>query len=141
MSDIQHGKHADTRSRIGIALSVDGVHWHRAQAEPVLGYGRAGQWDEQGLLAPRLWFDHGTYYLNYSGKDEKTGMSSLGHATATSVRNWVKSTRNPIIYHSQTRYREVEWGTPVQWKDRWYLLVTTYFDEGSTTLWVGVRPD
>jgi predicted GH43/DUF377 family glycosyl hydrolase len=126
-------------SRIGIAISSDGLKWSRLSDQPVLGFGRKGQWDESGLLAPRLWVDNGRYYLNYSGKDAETALSSLGHASADTLDRWAKSANNPMLHHSRVRYHEIEWGTPVWFENRWYLLASAYFDGGVTTLWQEVR--
>jgi predicted GH43/DUF377 family glycosyl hydrolase len=122
-------------SRIGIAVSTDGLKWSRIGARPVLGYGGKGQWDEMGLLAPRLWVQNKRYYMNYSGKEAETAMSSLGHASADTLDKWTKSAENPMLHHSKVRYHEIEWGTPVWFEKRWYLLATAYFDRGVTTLW------
>ncbi len=126
---------SEIQSRIGIAVSADGLKWSRFAAEPVLGYGGKGQWDELGLLAPRLWVENQRYFMNYSGKETETAMSSLGHASADSLGNWTKSAANPMLHHSLVRYHEIEWGTPVWFEHRWYLLATAYFDRGVTTLW------
>lgn len=126
---------SEIHARIGIAVSIDGLKWSRLSEEPVLGFGAKGRWDEIGLLAPRLWVENGRYYMNYSGKEADTAMSSLGHATADTPDQWTKSANNPMLHHSEVRYHEIEWATPVWVERRWYLLATAYFDRGVTTLW------
>ena len=127
--------HSEIQSRIGIAVSTDGLKWSRLSVEPVLDFGGKGQWDELGLLAPRLWVENGRFYMIYSGKEAETAMSSLGHATAGTLDRWTKSAGNPLLHHARVRYHEIEWGTPVWFERRWYLLATAYFDGGVTTLW------
>ena len=123
------------RSRIGIAVSADGLKWSRLPDGPMLGYGGKGHWDEMGLMAPRLWVEKGRYYLTYSGREAETAMSSLGHATAGTVDRWTRSANNPILHHSRVRYHELVWATPVWFEQRWYLLATAELDGGVTTLW------
>ena len=126
---------SEFHSQIGIAVSADGLKWSRPFTGPVLGFGGKGRWDEIGMLAPRLWVENGRYYMNYSGKEAETAMSSLGHASADVLDRWTKSAGNPMLNHSQVRYHEIKWATPVWWQRRWYLLVTASFDGGITTLW------
>ncbi len=130
---------SEIHSRIGIAVSADGLKWLRLSDQPVLDYGAKGRWDEIGLLAPRLWVQNSRYYLNYSGKEAETAMSSLGHATAEALDRWTKSANNPMLHHSRVRYHEIEWATPVWFERRWYLLATAYFDRGVTTLWQEIQ--
>ena len=130
---------SEIHSQIGIAVSADGLKWSRLSEKPVLAFGGKGQWDEIGLLAPRLWVENGRYYMNYSGKEAETAMSSLGHATAEALDRWRRSAKNPMLHHSKVRYHEIEWATPVWFERRWYLLTTAYFDRGVTTLWEEVH--
>ena len=130
----QEGR-SEIHSQVGIAVSTDGLKWSKLSAGPVLGFGEEGQWDEIGLLAPRMWMDNSRYYLNYSGKEARSAMSSLGHATAETPERWIKSAQNPMLHHLDVRYHEIEWATPVWFQRRWYLLATAHFDRGVTTLW------
>ena len=127
--------HSAVHSQIGVAVSADGLKWSRLTEGPVLGHGGQGQWDETGLMAPRMWVQDGRYYMNYCGREAQTVMSSLGHATAATVESWTKSANNPMLHHSQVRYHEVGWATPVWFEQRWYLLATAGLDRGVTTLW------
>ncbi|KPJ79006.1 MAG: hypothetical protein AMJ54_00670 [Deltaproteobacteria bacterium SG8_13] len=122
-------------SQIGIAVSTDGMKWSRLAAKPVLGYGGKGHWDEIGLMAPRLWVENGRYYMNYSGREAETALSSLGHATAETLDRWTRSAGNPMLHHTQIRYHEIGWATAVWFERRWYLLATANLDYGVTTLW------
>jgi len=128
----------DTHSQIGIATSHDGLNWIKNPANPILRFGPPDSWDEHGLLAPRLWYETGKYYLNYSGKSNSSkSASSIGHATATTLTNWVKSSKNPIIFSGSTRWEELEWGTNTRISDHWYMLTTAWADGGRTVLWIG----
>lgn len=127
----------DTRSRIGIATSDDGINWQKLAGTPVLGYGGSGEWDEYGLLAPRLWVEDGRYYMNYSGKYVASQYSSVGHAYSDSLVRWTKDSNNPMIDHNAVPYIEIEWATPARIGQSWFLLTPAYFDGGVTALWVG----
>ena len=127
----------DTQSRIGIATSDDGIDWQKLDGNPVLYYGGPGEWDEYGLLTPRLWIENGRYYMNYAGKDVASLASSVGHAYADSLTSWTKDSNNPMIDHNAVPYLEIEWATPVRIEESWFLLTPAYFDGGVTALWVG----
>lgn len=129
----------DTTSRIGIATSLDGITWTKHANNPVLTYGPAGAWDEHGLLAPRMWRDGGTYYMNYSGKyNDVNKYSSVGHATATDIGAWTKDANNPLLDEKLTPYLELEWGNPIKINGIWFLFCPAFFDAGKTTLWRGL---
>lgn len=81
----------DGTSRIGLAWSIDGIHFTRLSA-PVL-YPENDQYKkyewEGGCEDPRLIEDSlGTYYLTYTAYEGTT--ARLFIATSTDLRNWVK---------------------------------------------------
>lgn len=129
----------DIHSQIGIATSEDGLIWTKSLANPVLRFAPPGAWDDYGLLAPRLWYESGTYFMNYSGKtaSDPNLLSSIGHATAKDLDRWVKSSKNPIIYSGNTRWTEIEWGTNVRLANTWYMFTPAWFETGRTVLWTG----
>jgi predicted GH43/DUF377 family glycosyl hydrolase len=129
----------DVNSQIGIATSSDGINFYKRPGNPVLKYGPLGSWDTYGLLAPRLWFDFDGYRMNYSGKSaaiSKSG-SSIGHAYASNIDNWIKSSKNPIIFSGNTKWQELEWGTTIKIGDCWKMLTTAWVEGGATVLWHG----
>lgn len=77
---------------IGYATSSDGMTWSKA-AGPVL-LPTAGQWDQGGLLWPRVFKNGSTYELWYHSFDGTT--NKLGRATSTDGIVWHKDARNPL---------------------------------------------
>ena len=78
---------------IGYATSSDGIDWTKASG-PVLGP-TAGQWDQGGLLWPRVFKNGATYEMWYHGFDGAT--NKLGRATSTDGIAWHKDDRNPLL--------------------------------------------
>lgn len=84
------GKYNGT-SRIGLAWSLDGLHFHR-ESEPVLYPSNDSfkkyEW-EGGIEDPRVVRDSsGIYYMTYTAYDGKT--ARLCVATSTDLRHWTK---------------------------------------------------
>ena len=133
----------DTHSQIGLATSSDGIVWTKSSANPVLRWGATDSWDEHGLLAPRLWLEDGVYHVNFSAKSNgitSRSASSIGHATATVLTEWTKSSRNPILLSGNTRWHELEWATAYRENGCWYLLTTAWVEKGSTVIWKNCMP-
>ncbi|MFJ2954677.1 hypothetical protein [Streptomyces sp. NPDC087270] len=66
-------------SQIGYASSKDGTHFTEdTAANPVIGFGLAGQQDKCGLEDPRLFELHGTYYSFFTSVHPKADGSCLG---------------------------------------------------------------
>lgn len=66
-------------SQIGYASSKDGTHFAEdTAANPVIGFGLAGQQDKCGLEDPRLFELHGTYYSFFTSVHPKADGSCLG---------------------------------------------------------------
>ncbi len=83
-------------SAIGMAISEDGIHWHRIQSQPVLTPGNRGDWDGLYIESPEVVFDGSRYFLYYSGIDS-TYKVRIGVATSTDGVTWTKYENNPII--------------------------------------------
>jgi predicted GH43/DUF377 family glycosyl hydrolase len=65
------GQDRARRQRLGVARSEDGVRWEKSRANPVLGLGQYGAFDEAGLGEPAVWESHGQYWMLYTGRDRK----------------------------------------------------------------------
>ena len=76
---------ADRVSRLGIAVSDDGLHFE-AEPDPVLEPTEA--YERQGCEDPRLTSIDGTHYLTYTGFDGTSAQLCL--ATSTDLRSWTK---------------------------------------------------
>lgn len=57
------------RQRLGVAVSRDGMRWHKLRSNPILEPGAPGTFDENGLGEPAVWTSHGAYWMLYTGRD------------------------------------------------------------------------
>ena len=55
-------------SRIGYAMSSDGIHWTRSQDNPVIG-SEPKSWESAGVLPADILLDGNIYYMWYDGYD------------------------------------------------------------------------
>jgi predicted GH43/DUF377 family glycosyl hydrolase len=78
-----------TRQRLGVARSADGLRWEKLRANPILGLGGAGSFDENGLGEPAVWDYAGFYWMLYTGRDAGENRR-LGLARSTDGVHWKK---------------------------------------------------
>ncbi len=80
---------ADYRSlQIGHAVSLDGIHWAKDPANPVLPKGGQSDWDRDGTWDPFVIYEDGVYKLWYGG-----GMDThcdWGYAESADGRTFIK---------------------------------------------------
>jgi len=121
---------ADRVSRIGYAVSEDGVHF-ATEAHPVIEPTEA--YEREGCEDPRLTCIAGVYYLTYTGFDGRSALLCL--ATSTDLRSWTK--HGPLFPDLDT-WRTVGWAkalrstrpwskaggiVPVSVGGRWHMYV------------------
>lgn len=99
-----HMWYAGTQShpiyRIGYATSPDGLTWTKHAANPVLGMGAAGDWDDETVYAPQVIHHGGTFHMWYSGGDGTTPrVWQIGYAASCDQDgvSWVKDPANPVL--------------------------------------------
>ncbi|MBN1137101.1 MAG: hypothetical protein JXM73_10965 [Anaerolineae bacterium] len=86
-----HGCNADySVCSIGYATSPDGIAWTKHASNPVLEQ-TPGDWDESGLLWPRV-IKNGAVYEMWYRSDRK-----LGYATSPDGVGWTKYAGNPVL--------------------------------------------
>jgi predicted GH43/DUF377 family glycosyl hydrolase len=95
----------DLRSRIGLAISRDGLRFQR-EAEPVVV--PEHDYEERACEDPRVSQIGGTFYLTYTGYDGTSAQLCL--ATSTDLRSWNK--HGPMVPGFNT------WGTLPYGPDR-----------------------
>jgi predicted GH43/DUF377 family glycosyl hydrolase len=85
------------KRRIGYAESSDGISWTK-YANPVLGVGPPGAWDDQAVVEPRV-FAVGDGYRMYYGGHHSTGPDAwaLGLATSPDGINWTRNASGPVF--------------------------------------------
>ena len=83
------GQDRAQRQRIGVARSLDRVHWEKLRSNPILELGDAGAFDENGLGEPAVWEAKGFYWMLYTGRDVHENRR-LGLARSTDGVHWKK---------------------------------------------------
>lgn len=81
--------------RVGLAISRDGIHWKKAEENPILDVGPPGAWDSVVAKLPAVTKLDATYYMFYSGRDGKT--KQIGLATSSDRIHWKKLASNPVL--------------------------------------------
>lgn len=81
------------RQRLGVAMSLDGVTWHKLLQNPILEPGDYGSFDANGLGEPAVWIARGYYWMLYTGRDSGE-MRRLGLARSIDGVHWEKQ---PLI--------------------------------------------
>jgi hypothetical protein len=82
--------------QIGLAYSDDCITWTQYSGNPVLSLGSAGEWDDNFVGYITLYFDQGTFYMLYSGK-QAAGLYKMGLALSTNCLSWTKLPYNPVL--------------------------------------------
>jgi regulation of enolase protein 1 (concanavalin A-like superfamily) len=82
-------------TRIGYAMSPDGVAWTKYGSNPVLSVGDSGSWEDEDVTEPTVLKVGSTYHMWYRGTDGMT--SRIGHATSSDGITWSKDTANPVL--------------------------------------------
>lgn len=77
------------RQRLGVAESDDGVTWYKLRFNPILGLGKYGAFDENGLGEPAVWTTRGYYWMLYTGRD-RSEARRLGLARSRDGVRWEK---------------------------------------------------
>jgi beta-lactamase class A len=81
---------------VGYATSPDGVHWTKSTANPVLGRGPRGDYDENLISAPYVLYDGGQFHMWYSAANY-AGKWSIDYATSPDGIEWAKYGDNPLF--------------------------------------------
>ena len=93
--------------------------WTKDPANPVLGLGSNGSWDDGGALLPTVILDSGGFKMWYHGSDGS--ITRIGYATSNDGATWSKSGSNPNL----------DLGPSGSWDDVSLLEPSVLFD-GST---------
>jgi predicted GH43/DUF377 family glycosyl hydrolase len=94
-SSMYHSK--DGPRGIGLATSVDGLNWTRANGgQPVFGVGAKGAFDWAQILSPEVYFDGRRYLMWYTGIDGSINprgfeLERLGLATSKDGVHWTRA--------------------------------------------------
>jgi predicted GH43/DUF377 family glycosyl hydrolase len=99
-----NGRYArnEKHHRIGLAISLDGVHWFKYSGNPILDLGEPGEWDSQETLFPTVMTFEGGYLMRYMGlgqpwaKMHEGGRMRTGLAWSDDLINWQRCASNPL---------------------------------------------
>ncbi|MDQ2946151.1 MAG: hypothetical protein M3Y27_09465 [Acidobacteriota bacterium] len=112
--------------RIGLARASSGSGPWKKEAQPVLGLGPYGSWDEWGVADPYVIEDSGSLYMFYLGMD-RAQRQRLGVATSTDGASWTKLRSNPVLeLGSFGTFDESGLGEPAVWASNgfYWMLYT-----------------
>lgn len=109
-NDTQDWQEPDSEKAFGHATSTDLVHWeHHPRVIRVV----PGTWEGQVVSAPSIVKHKGTYYMVYTGFDDRwLGKQTVGLATSKDLFDWKRCPENPV-------YTAPEWAmrNPTGWED------------------------
>jgi len=115
--------HNGLNARIGYATSPDGITWTKNPANPVLGLGLPGSWDDAYVNSPSVFYDGATYHMWYSGHDIFN--ARIGYATSLDGITWTKDPTNPVL----------GLGPPGSWDDVHVTSSTVLYDGITYHMW------
>jgi predicted GH43/DUF377 family glycosyl hydrolase len=109
-----------TTTRIGHAISSNGITWEKDTLNPVLEDGAT--WVAVGVYQPSVLFDGTRYHMWYSGGG--VFLSSIGYAKSFDGRNWKKE---PTLVQGSNPVLEP--GPSGSWDDQYVGLCGVIFDD------------
>ena len=70
--------------QMGHAVSTDGIHWEKDKANPVMPFGRKGEWDDAETWDPFVLYEDGVFKMWYGGTGLRNGKRDfqVGYATS-----------------------------------------------------------
>jgi len=111
-------------ARLGYATSPEGINWIKADsANPVLGLGTPGSWDDEGMYGISLLYDDSLYHIWYGAHDGNR--SRIGNATSIDGIQWVRDMLNPVL----------DVGAPGEWDASFVFLPHVFFDDSLYHMW------
>lgn len=117
--------------RIGLAISADGRIWKK-NAQPVLGTGPRGSWDERGVADPSVIRRGDKFYMFYLGQD-RARRQRIGVAVSPDGAVWTKLRSNPVLeLGAFDDFDENGLGEPAVWDANgyyWMLYTGRHRDE------------
>jgi predicted GH43/DUF377 family glycosyl hydrolase len=88
------GADGSTR-RIGLARSLDGMHWTKDNANPVIDVSPSG-WDSREIFPESVLYDGTNFQMWYAGGDQNF-IYRTGYATSPDGVHWQKDSLNPVL--------------------------------------------
>lgn len=111
--------------KVGIATAPDPAGpWTRAAGNPVIDFGASGQWDDELVADPDIFYLNGYYWIMYAGGPDTTTTTALsqGLAYATDPEGpYTRYANNPILVP----------GTSGTWDDTYVWRGGVYIEDGT----------
>jgi len=79
--------------QVGHATSIDGLHWVKDPANPVLRPGKPGEWDDGATWDPFVLYEDGVFKMWYGGEREGHRSFQCGYAVSGDGTHFVKKGR------------------------------------------------
>lgn len=80
----------------GVAMAQ--TVWDQWPGNPIVGPGAPGSWDEGGRWVSNVVFDGSVYHMWFSGVDQATNPTDIGHATSSDgLPPWLMDPLNPVL--------------------------------------------
>jgi predicted GH43/DUF377 family glycosyl hydrolase len=112
-------------SRVGYAVSDDGISWAR-HPNPILQTGSAGAWDDYSVQGTSVLYKDSIWHMWYTGYDGDGDFSfQIGYATSTDKINWTKYENNPVL----------GLGAGGEWDDAYVGWMQVLFIDGIYHMW------
>ncbi|MBU1707735.1 T9SS type A sorting domain-containing protein [bacterium] len=116
---------------IGLAFSLDrGITWTRDEANPILVPTQSSAWDHYILDARVAPWNDTLFVMTYSGVSRLQSFPSIGIATSSDLRHWVRAPNNPVLWR----------GGPSSWDNCFvYQPVLANIDSENVIFYSGVN--
>jgi predicted GH43/DUF377 family glycosyl hydrolase len=108
------------------AVSADGSSFTEPSPDPILPAGPSGSWDSLSVETPRVFREHGLYYMIYGGSDRYSDYPAhAGLAVSRDLARWTKYEGNPIFSR----------GGPGSWDEGAIWFTTVERIDGRYRMW------
>ena len=129
-------------STIGLATSLDGIHWQKHPNSPVLRPGAVGSWEYPKVTASYVEYINGSYVMVYSGYTEV--YQNIGIATSADGVNWTRNAANPVLVHGSPSAVDATCmsasGLSIK-NGTWYLIYRATDNAGRPSYCLATSPD
>ena len=110
-----------TEGSIGLAMSEDGVEWHKHPRSPVMTPGDPGEWDEIFDTGAEMYYDGSIYHMWFHG----FAPFQIGYATSINGKQWKKYENNPILTPGSTG----------DWDEMWVIQPSVIVENNLFKMW------
>lgn len=120
---------AKGRSKIGYAISADGIHWTRVKKDPVLV--SQDPWENVAVMCPHvLWDENRKIFRLWYSAGEQYEPNAIGYAESKNGIDWKRYQANPIFKADPNTTWEKHKVTAAQilWHKGWFYMFYIGFE-------------